>query len=145
MWDLLALGLGKLFGAGETWVEAKAKQAVAKVEADTEVIVANAKSKATIAEKDAEAANDIDLITAKNKHLTIMDNVVVFTFLGTYVAMFIPPIQPYIAQGFDNFKDAPEWFQYIMYGIVISELGLRRMFMRFLDMLISMRTGKDVK
>lgn len=136
MLDLLAIGLGKLFGAGETWVEAKAKQAVAKVEADTEVIVANAKSKATIAEKDAEAANDIDLITVKNKNNTYMDNIVVLTFLGTYIAMFVPSLQPYVAQGFENFKDAPDWFQYIMYGIVISELGLRRMFMKFFEIFI---------
>ena len=137
-WSVL---LGRLFGMGEGWLEAKNKQATAKVEAETEVIVAKAKSKVTIAEKDAEAANDIDLITVKNKNETYMDNFVILTFLGTYIAMFIPPLQPYVAQGFENFKDAPEWFQYIMYGIVISELGLRRMFMRAMDAIITMRTG----
>lgn len=138
MWSLV---LGKLFGMGESWVDAKNKQAIAKVEAKTEVIRAKAKSECTIAESDAQAANDIDLITVKNKNETYMDNIVILTFLSTYIAMFIPYLQPYVAQGFENFKEAPDWFQYIMYGIVVSELGLRRMFMRLLDTVVSLRTG----
>ena len=71
-----------------------------------------------------------------------MDNVVVFVFLTPFVMMFVPFLQPYIQAGFEFFKEStPDWYQYILYGIVVTELGLRRIFMKMFETLMTMRTG----
>ncbi len=140
MWSVI---IGKLFGMGSDWLDAKNKQAVMKVEADTEVIVAKAKSKVTIAEKDAEAANDIDLITVKNKNNTWMDNIVVCTILSPFWLYPIPVMQPYVESWLEWLTGAPEWYQYAFYGVIVSELGLRRIFMKLFETLSVMRTGNS--
>mgnify|MGYP005991922609 CR=1 FL=1 len=128
---------------GGDWLEAKNKQAVMKVEADTEVIVAKAKSKVTIAEGDAQAANDIDLITVKNKNNTWMDNIVVCTILSPFWLYPVPFMQPYVENWLEWLSSAPDWYQYAFYGVIISELGLRRIFMKLFETLAVMRTGKN--
>ena len=60
MWTLV---LGKLFGIGETWVEAKTKQATAKVENQIALDQATTQAAITVKQKDADATNDIDLIS----------------------------------------------------------------------------------
>jgi hypothetical protein len=66
----------------------------------------------------------------------------VFVFLIPFVLMFIPYFQVYIQQGFAFFKEStPDWYQYILYGIVVTELGLRRVFMKLFETLMIMRTG----
>lgn len=142
MIELITTGVGKLLGMGESWVSAKQEQATAKVKNKIAIDKANTEAKITISKLDAEACNDIDLITVKNKNNTVMDNIVVFIFLAPFLAMFVPSLQPYVAEGFNNFKEAPEWYQYILYGIVISELGLRRIFMKMFDTLSTLRTGR---
>ena len=140
--EWLGLGLGKLFGMGETWVEAKQEQATAKVLGKIAIDKAEVDAKVTIANLDAQAANDIDLITVKNKNNTIMDNVVVCTILSPFWLLFIPDMQPYIKSGFTAFTEAPEWYQYCVYAVVVSELGLRRIFMKLFDTIMTVRTGK---
>ena len=142
MIELITFGLGKLFGMGETWVEAKQERATAKVKAKITLDNAKTQSKITRLEADAQAANDIDLITVKNKNNTIMDNIVVCTILSPFWLMFIPSVQPYVESGFTAFSEAPEWYQYCVYAVVISELGLRRIFMKLFDTLSTIRTGK---
>ena len=142
MLSLITMSLGKLFGMGETWVNAKQERETAKVKNLIALDEAKTVAKITIGQKDADASNDIDLITVKNKNNTIMDNIVVFVFLLPFVLMFIPYFQVYIQQGFAFFKEStPDWYQYILYGIVVTELGLRRVFMKLFETLMIMRTG----
>lgn len=142
MFELITFGLGKLFGMGETWVEAKQERATAKVKAKITLDNAKTQSKITILEGDAQAANNIDLITVKNKNNTIMDNIVVITILLPLWLMFVPTLQPYVESGFKAFSEAPEWYQYCIYAVIISELGLRRIFMKLFDTIMTVRTGK---
>jgi hypothetical protein len=128
--EWLSLGLGKLFGMGETWVEAKTKQATAKVEAKIRLEEAKVDAKITREQKDADASNDIDLIAVKNQRFTWTDEFFKVTFLLPFICMFIPPLQPYVISGFIAFDEhTPDWYKYILYAIAISELGMRRMFM----------------
>ena len=143
MIQLITMGLGKLFGMGETWVEAKQERETAKVKGQIALETAKVNSKITILENDAVMSNNIDLITVKNKNNTIMDNVVVFVFLTPFVLMFVPYFQEHVASGFAFFKEnTPDWYKYVIYGIIISELGLRRIAMKLFDTLMTIRTGK---
>jgi hypothetical protein len=140
---MLSLILGKLFGAGETWVEAKTKQATLKVE--NKIALDQAKTNASITkeQKDADATNDIDLIAVKNQRFTWTDEYIKVLFTLPFILMFFPWTQEYVIQGFKAFQlYTPEWYRYVIYAIVISELGMRRMFMKLFDTMSTIRTGK---
>lgn len=140
---MIGLILGKLFGIGETWVEAKTRQATAKVE--NKIALDQAKTNASITkeQKDADATNDIDLIAVKNQRYTWTDEYVKVIFTLPFILMFFPWTQGYVVEGFKAFQlHTPEWYQYVIYAIVISELGMRRMFMKLFETVSTIRTGK---
>lgn len=91
-------------------------------------------AKIKMAMSDAEAQNNIDLITVKNQATTFKDDALVYTWLIIVICCFLPWTQPYVRDGFEFLNTStPDWFRYILYAITISELGLRRMFMTILD------------
>lgn len=140
---MLGLILGKLFGMGNTWVEAKTKQATLKVE--NKIALDQAKTNASITkeQKDADACNDIDLIAVKNQRYTWTDEYVKVLFTLPFALMFFPYTQEFVVEGFKAFQlYTPEWYRYVIYAIVISELGMRRMFMKLFDTMSTIRTGK---
>lgn len=140
MWTLL---LGKMFGIGETWVEAKTKQATAKVENKIALDQATTQAKITIRQKDADATNDIDLIAVKNQRFTWTDEYIKVIFTLPFILMFFPYTQEYVIEGFKAFQlYTPEWFKYVIYAIVVSELGMRRMFVILMETMSDIRTGK---
>lgn len=143
MVQLVSMALGKLFGMGETWVEAKTKQATAEVENKIALSQATTQAKITIKQKDADATNDIDLLAVKNQRFTWTDEYVKVIFTLPFILMFFPYTQPYVIEGFKAFQlYTPEWFKYVIYAIVVSELGMRRMFMTLFETMTTMRTGK---
>jgi hypothetical protein len=38
---------------------------------------------------------------------------------------FVPPLQPYVREGFAALDDTPEWFQYAVYASIAASFGLR--------------------
>jgi len=138
----ITIALGKLFGMGEKWVEGKQAQAIAKVEGKIKKEKVKVEAECQVMMSDAEAANNIDLLTVKNRSKTWTDELVVITLLSPFWLMFIPYFQPYVESGFTAFSEAPEWYQYCLYGAVISELGLRRILMQLFETLMTIRTGK---
>lgn len=144
MLSLITMAVGKLFGAGETWVEAKSKQATAKVESKIALNQATTNAAITVKQKDADATNDIDLISVKNQRFTWTDEYIKVIFTLPFILMFLPWTQEYVISGFEAFTTStPEWYKYVIYAIVVSELGMRRMFMKLFDMLSTLRTGKN--
>lgn len=143
MISLITTAIGSLFGMGETWVEAKQERETAKVKNQIALDEAKTNASITIKQKDADATNDIDLITIKNQRYTWTDEYFKVVFTLPFILMFIPPLQPYIISGFEGFDTStPEWYKYIIYGIAISELGMRRIFMKLFDTMSTLRTGK---
>lgn len=141
----ITIFLGKLFGMGEKWVEGKQAQALSKIENQNRIAQVKTEAECQVMLSDAASANNIDLITVKNKHKTWTDNIVVFTILSPLWCMFIPSLHPYVVNGFKAFTEAPEWYQYCVYGVVISELGLRRIFLQLFETVMTVRTGKRGK
>jgi hypothetical protein len=140
---ILTTVVGKLFGMGETWIEAKQERETAKVKNQIALDEAKTCAKITKEQKDADACNDIDLITVKNQQYTWTDEYVKVLFTLPFILMFLPWSQPYVMEGFKSFNNnTPEWYQYTIYGILISELGLRRIFMKLFDTMSTIRTGK---
>jgi len=46
-------------------------------------------------------------------------------FIAIVVGSFIPPLQPYMAEGFANLESAPQWFQWAMYASIAASFGIR--------------------
>lgn len=138
----ITIALGKLFGMGEKWVKGKQAQALAKVEGRIKKEKVKVEAECQVMMSDAQAANNIDLLTVKNRSKTWTDELVVVTLLSPLWCMFIPPLQPYVESGFKAFSGAPEWYQYCFYGVVISELGLRRITLQLFETLMTFRTGR---
>ena len=48
-------------------------------------------------------------------------------FIAIVIGSFIPPLQPYMAEGFANLDRAPSWFQWAMYASIAASFGIRTM------------------
>ena len=38
---------------------------------------------------------------------------------------FVPPLQPFVRDGFEALETTPEWFQYAVYASIAASFGLR--------------------
>ena len=104
---------GWLKGKAEKQV-AKNKVAVAKAEAEAEVMKVAATHEAGWEKVMAEASKD----SWKDEAWTIL-------FIAIIAMCFIPPLQPFVERGFDALSKTPEWFQWAMYASIAASFGLR--------------------
>ena len=113
-----------------------------RIASETAASVATAEVNLKIARFNAEAKilsnqesndTDYDLQVLRNRKTTLMDEVIIFTFLGLYIAHFIPKLQPFMASGWKamGYSGAPWYFEFIIVGISVSTLGLMRLFRVF--------------
>ena len=52
----------------------------------------------------------------------------IIIFMGLFICHFIPDMQPHMAAGWAAMDKAPLMFQFAIFGILISTLGLMRLF-----------------
>ena len=104
---------GWLKGKAEKQV-AKNKVAVAKAEAEAEVMKVAATHEAGWEKVMAEASKD----SWKDEAWTIL-------FIAIIAMCFIPPLQPFVERGFEALSKTPEWFQWAMYASIAASFGLR--------------------
>jgi len=113
--------IGPIASLAGSWMESKvekqkAKSAVAraKAEAEAEVMKVAATHEAGWEKIMAQASND----SWKDEAWTIL-------FIAIIAMCFIPPLQPYVEQGFDALEKTPEWFQWAMYASIAASFGVR--------------------
>jgi len=63
----------------------------------------------------------------------VTDEIIITVFLGFFIAHFIPQLQPYMANAWQamGYKSPPWYFEFVIVGIVVSTLGLMRLFRAF--------------
>ena len=110
--------VGELAGS---WLKGKAekqvaknKVAVAKAEAEAEVMKVAATHEAGREKVMAEASKD----SWKDEAWTVL-------FIAIIAMCFIPPLQPYVERGFEALDKTPDWFQWAMYASIAASFGLR--------------------
>ena len=103
------------------WLKGKAEEKaaqsrvkVAKAEAEAEVMKVAATHEAGWEKIMAEASKD----SWKDEAWTIL-------FIIIIGMCFIPPLQPYVREGFAALDDTPEWFPYAVYASIAASFGLR--------------------
>lgn len=130
-------GLAKL---GSTWLEGRNAVAKAKTEAEMVEIQANAdihKAKALSATRMAEAGQaqdyDLDRIAMEQMSSSWKDEILMIIFLVPMVMAFVPGMEIYALAGFGVISKMPEWYQYVIIGMVVVVYGMRGMVKVMID------------
>lgn len=83
--------------------------------------------------KYAESGNgkpkeNLDLISLKQMENSYKDEIVMFLLFTPIGMAFIPGLQQYVESGFNILKSSmPDWYVYLVTGIVVTIYGLRSM------------------
>ena len=76
---------------------------------------------------DISAAEDVVQETFIRLFKSWKDELVLVIFLTPMVMAFIPDLADYALQGFEIIEKMPEWYRYVIIGMVIVIYGLRGM------------------
>ena len=107
-----------------------------QVEADKLLIMAEAESRAKRLEREAEMDYDLDRIAMQNMDKTWKDDLILLIWLTPVVMSFIPVWQPYVVEGFASLALVPDWYMYILVGLVTVIYGMRGMLKMVLQLMI---------
>jgi len=126
--------LGSLIQIGGVWLKGKQEETKAKAEAKLVEILADSdikKAKAIAAINAAQTGQqqdfDLDRIAMEQMGKSWKDELVLIIFLAPMVMAFIPGMADYSLAGFEVIQKMPEWYQYIIMGMVIVIYGMRGM------------------
>jgi len=138
--------LGSLIDLGGTYLKGKQDEAKAKAEAAIVGIQAEAdikKAKALSATKLAEAGQaqnyDLDRLAMEQMSKSWKDELILVIFLAPMVMAFIPGMDGYALAGFEVIAKMPDWYQYIIIGMVVVIYGMRGMLEKLLDKKIGLK------
>ncbi len=104
--------IGSLGGLAASYIDGKT--AVKKAEAETKMKIAT-----------GEIGWEQAAIQASNN--SWKDEAWTIAFIAIIVCSFVPPLQPYMKEGFANIEAAPQWFQWSCYASIAASFGVRTM------------------
>lgn len=124
MTGLISLGTSIIGGITDYF---KGKQEInkAQLEADIKLIIAEAESKAKRLEREAEMDYDLDKIAMENMNKTWKDELILVIFMIPLVMSFLPSYQEYVTAGFASLAIVPDWYMYILVGMITVIYGMR--------------------
>tara|TARA_Y100000114_G_scaffold88204_1_gene81642 strand:- start:173 stop:568 length:396 start_codon:yes stop_codon:yes gene_type:complete len=113
--------IGPIANLAGTWFQNK----VEKTKAEGLAKVAEAKARATVAEK--VAAGEVEW-EGKMADATVdswKDEFALVVLLTPAILVFIPGMTEYVKQGFDILATLPEWYQYLLYIAISASFGIK--------------------
>ena len=129
-----------LLSLGGTWLEGKQKQTEATLEAKLVEIKADSdikKAKAIAITKmaqEGQAQNyDLDRLAMEQMTKSWKDELLLIVFLTPMLMAFIPGLEAYSLAGFTVIAQMPEWYRYIIIGMVVVIYGLRGLLEKVLE------------
>lgn len=124
-------GLVKL---GAAWMDGKNAEAQAKtaanlikIQSEADIVKAKAISATRLAEQGQAQDYDLDRIAMEQMSKSWKDELVLVIFLTPMVMAFVPGFEQYALGGFEIIDKMPEWYRYVIIGMVIVIYGLRGM------------------
>lgn len=145
MWTgIFSLGSSIITGISDYF---KGKQEISKVqlEADKKIIMAEAEAKAKRLERESEQDYDLDKIAMQNMEKSWKDEAILVIFLTPLVLCFIPDYSPFVTAGFASLALVPDWYMYILVGIITVIYGMRGLLKNLLQLLANGFSFKKVK
>lgn len=83
-----------------------------------------------LAKKGQEIESNWDNVAQNNMQHSLKDEWFVLLFSIPLIAAFIPDLQEDILKGFEILEQTPDWYKWLVAGIVVATFGLRWMFGR---------------
>ena len=125
----------------------KGKQEIKKVEleADKMLIMAEAQAKADRLKREAEMDYDLDKIAMQNMDKSWKDELILLIWLVPVVMSFIPEYQYIVAAGFSSLALVPDWYMYILIGMITVIYGMRGMLKMALKIVVNRFGNKKSK
>ena len=144
MWSAIISGVTNLASnymeERKTKAESKARIQEAKTEAEVVSLKAEADlkvAKATAAMKMAEQGQaqnyDLDRLAMENMNKSWKDEAILIVFLCPMIMAFIPSLADYALRGFEIVSQMPEWYRYIIIGMVVVIYGLRGLLQKIIE------------
>lgn len=140
MWTgIFSIGSSIVTGISEYF---KGKQEISKtkLEGDIKVLIAEAEATVRRLEKESEQDYDLDKIAMQNMEKTWKDELILVIFMIPLVMSFIPTYQEYVTAGFASLALVPDWYMYILVGMITVIYGMRGM-LKMLLQIISNKFG----
>jgi hypothetical protein len=113
--------LTTLVQIGGNWLDNKQKIAQAKTDAEIVTIAAVAARQASAQEQNY----DLDRLAMENMSKSWKDEVILIVFLAPMIMAFIPGFEQYALAGFSVMDKMPDWYQYVIIGMIVVIYGLR--------------------
>lgn len=129
---LLELG-GTFLKGKQEQAKAKADAAIVGIQAEADIAKAKAMSATKLAEQGQMQNYDLDRIAMEQMNKSWKDELILIIFLAPMVMSFIPGMDKYALAGFEVIAKMPEWYRYIIIGMVVVIYGMRGMLEKVLD------------
>jgi len=113
--------IGPIANLASSWMESK----VEKVKADGQAKVAQAKSKAAVANKIASGEIAWEKSMAEATDASWKDEFALIVLLAPAILVFIPSMTEYVRAGVEVLNTLPEWYQYLLFIAVSSSFGIK--------------------
>jgi len=118
---MFAALIGPIANLASSWMESK----VEKVKADGQAKVAQARSKAAVADKVASGEIAWEKSMAESTDSSWKDEFALIVLLAPAILVFIPSMTEYVRSGFEVLNTLPEWYQYLLFIAVSSSFGIK--------------------
>ena len=107
---------------------------ITKAKIGVELAKLDARTKEVANVEDNDTAYDMQVL--RNRRDSIIDEIIIVAFLLLFTLHFIPSMQPYMLQGWKamGYDGVPWWIEFGALGILVSTLGLMRLFRMFVNM-----------
>ena len=113
--------IGPLANLAGTWFQNK----VEKTKADGLAKVAEAKARATVAEKVAAGEVEWEGKMAEATDNSWKDEFALVVLLAPAILVFIPGMKDYVKEGFEILNTLPEWYQYLLFIAISASFGIK--------------------
>ena len=118
---MLSALIGTISSLAGTWFENK----LAKTKADGQAKVAEAKARATVAEKVATGEVAWEGKMADATVDSWKDEFALVVLLLPAILVFIPGMRDYVKEGFEILATLPDWYQYLLYIAISASFGIK--------------------
>ena len=113
--------IGPIANLAGSWFENK----IAKTKAEGQAKVAEAKARATVAEKVAAGEVEWEGKMADATNDSWKDEFALVVLLAPAILVFIPGMREYVKQGFVVLETLPDWDQYLLDIAISASFGIK--------------------
>ena len=113
--------IGPIANLAGTWFQNK----VEKTKAEGMAKVAEAKARATVAEKVAAGEVEWEGKMAQASDNSWKDEFALVVLLAPAILVFIPGMTEYVRNGFEILNTLPEWYQYLLFIAISASFGIK--------------------